>query len=49
MDTYISGLAPEEPAVDVWSDPFPAPLLPLLPEVYPIVYTGAAPRASSGT
>jgi peptidoglycan/xylan/chitin deacetylase (PgdA/CDA1 family) len=49
MDTYISNLGPEEPAVDVWIDPFPAPFLPILREVYPITYTRDASPVLAAT
>ena len=43
LDVYARMLGPEEPAVATWVDPYPAPVLPLLPQVFPIIYRGAEP------
>jgi peptidoglycan/xylan/chitin deacetylase (PgdA/CDA1 family) len=44
MDTYTRLLSEVEPPVETWTEPFPAPQLPLLPEVYPFVYRAPATR-----
>jgi len=43
LDVFSRMLGQEEPAVATWVDPYPQPVLPLLPEVFPIVYRGAEP------
>jgi peptidoglycan/xylan/chitin deacetylase (PgdA/CDA1 family) len=44
LDVFARMLGPSDPAIETWVDPYPAPVLPLLPEIFPIVYPGAEPR-----
>jgi peptidoglycan/xylan/chitin deacetylase (PgdA/CDA1 family) len=47
LDVYARMLGQEEPAVATWIDPYPQPVLPLLPQVFPIIYKGAEPGLES--
>ena len=43
LEVFAHMLGDEEPAVVTWIDPYPQPVLPLLPQVFPIIYKGSEP------
>jgi peptidoglycan/xylan/chitin deacetylase (PgdA/CDA1 family) len=47
LDVYARMLGQEEPAVTTWIDPYPQPVLPLLPQIFPIIYKGSEPGLES--